>query len=674
MDTTTYLYIILAAIAALAVAVFQYFYKSKSSSRVIIILTLLRFLALFSLALLIINPTIESRLLETIKPKLLVAIDNSSSIQYLNNDDNLKEVFKTIKNDDDLNQKFDINYFAFAEEIKEADSLDFSSNGTNIRDAIQSIDNLYKDENSSILIVTDGNQTQGADYSFYKSKSTIFSLAIGDTIPQEDLKVSKLNVNRYSFLNNSFPVETFINYNGENTVTTNIIVRKGNAVVFRKTISLSKNKNSEKISFSLTADKVGILNYSINVSKLNNEINTINNRKNFAVEVIDEQSKIALISDLMHPDLGMLKRSIETNKQRKVTIIKPRNTFNSKDYQLTILYQPNQSFKTIFEELIAENSNYFIVSGTKTDWSFLNSVQSDFSKSTVNQSEDYQATLNTSYASFVVDDLNFNDLPPLQARFGEIKFNVPSETVLYQNVNGIQVINPLLATFSDKDRRGAILLGENSWKWRAFSYTQNKAFTDFDSFINKLVQYLSIKKKGNRLELSYLPVVYQNDNIKIEASYFDRNYNVDNRAKLLLNLTNNQTNVTQQLPFRLNGQYYEVLVPNLASGQYNFTVQVEEQNVKKAGVFRVLDYNIEQQFTYTDIESLKLLATNSNGAFYHFSNYKNLLEKLKTSNDYKSIQKSSLKQSQLINWKWLLGLIALCLSLEWFVRKYYGKI
>ena len=65
-----------------------------------------------------------------------------------------------------------------------------------------------------------------------------------------------------------------------------------------------------------------------------------------------------------------------------------------------------------------------------------------------------------------------------------------------------------------------ILFGENSWKWRAMSYTQNKSFTPFDSFINKLVQYLAITKKFNRIELDYLPIVYQNDLVKISASYF----------------------------------------------------------------------------------------------------------------------------------------------------------
>ena len=674
MEITTYLYILLAVIIALAIAAFQYFYKSKSRSKTTVFLAFLRFLALFSLLLLVINPTIESQLLETVKPKLLVAIDNSSSIKFLKNDVQVNETLQTIKEDNDLNKKFDVNYFAFAEETKELDTLGFKSNNTNILNTISSLDNLNKDKNASVIVITDGNQTLGTDYSFYRSKSTIFPIAVGDTIPQEDLKISKLNVNRYSFLNNTFPVEAFINYNGKNTISTNLTVVQGNSTVYRKTVTFSQNKNSEKVNFNLTANRVGALNYRISVSSFPNEFNTINNRKNFVVDVIDEQSKIALVSDFIHPDIGMLKRSIETNKQRKVDILTAESAINLKDYQLIILYQPNRGFKNIFERLVENSSNYFIISGNQTDWNFLNNIQTDFSKSTINQSEDYQAAINTSYSSFALDDLNFNDFPPLQAKFGEIRFNLPYEAILYQNVNGIQINNPLLATFSDKNRRGAILLGENSWKWRAFSYTQNKSFTDFDGFINKLVQYLSLKKKLNRLELNYLPVVYQNDVIKIEATYFNSNYEVDTRANLSLSLVNKQNKSVKIFPFRLNGQYYEANIPNLSSGDYNFTVDVEGQNMQRGGSFTVLDYNIEQQFTYTNMTSLNSLASNSNGKLYHFTNYKNLLENLKTSNNYKPIQKSASRQSQLINWKWLLGLVVLFLSLEWFIRKYYGKI
>ena len=116
----------------------------------------------------------------------------------------------------------------------------------------------------------------------------IYSLVVGDTTKREDLKISNLNVNKYSFLGNNFPVEIFVNYNGINTIRTSLTVKNKNSTIFKKDIRLDKLTNSEKVIFNLNASNVGIINYKASLSYLPSEDNTINNHKNFSVEVIDE--------------------------------------------------------------------------------------------------------------------------------------------------------------------------------------------------------------------------------------------------------------------------------------------------------------------------------------------------------------------------------------------------
>ncbi|NNC70329.1 MAG: VWA domain-containing protein [Flavobacteriaceae bacterium] len=673
MDTKTYLLILLAAAVALAIAVFQYFYKQKGRSKIHIFLAFLRFLSLFLIFLLLINPTIENKIVETEKPRLAIAVDNSSSIGLLDNNTQVTDIVSALSNNTSLSDKFDIDFFSFNEDVNRLDSLNFSVNKTNIIATLQSLDNLYNTSDALILI-TDGNQTLGSDYSYFKAKPRINTVAIGDTIPHEDLKITKVNANRYSFLNNTFPVEIFINYNGKSKVSSNLTVSNGASIVFKRTISLNTDKNSERITFTTKADRVGALNYRVSLSPLSDEINKINNRTNFSVEVIDEQSNIAIISSITHPDLGMLKRSIESNKQRKVTLMEASKANNLNEYQLVILYQPDREFNKLFEYLNENLTNYFVITGTETDWNFLNTVQEDFSKSTINQSEEYQASRNTTYSSFVVDDIDFENLPPLVSTFGTAKFNVPYEIILYQTINNIETENALMATFSLNNRRGAVLFGEGIWKWRAYSYSNTKSFVDFDRFMNKLIQYLSIKKRLNRLDLDYQPIVYQNDNINISATYFNSNYTVDTRANLSVTIRKNKSNEVKSFPLRLSGQSYIGSISDLESGEYAFTVTVDGQNVKRSGSFTVLDYNIEQQFTYADVNSLKNLATTNGGSFYHNANFEELSRALLENDSYRPIQRSTMKRFTLIDWKWLLGFTALFLSLEWFIRKYYGKI
>ena len=99
--------------------------------------------------------------------------------------------------------------------------------------------------------MSDGNQTLGSDYAFYNSKHRILPIVVGDTLPKDDLKISKLNVNRYSFLNNSFPVEVFVNYNGDQNITSLLRVTQGATTVYSKTLRFFKRQNCLKKSTSI---------------------------------------------------------------------------------------------------------------------------------------------------------------------------------------------------------------------------------------------------------------------------------------------------------------------------------------------------------------------------------------------------------------------------------------
>ena len=43
------------------------------------------------------------------------------------------------------------------------------------------------------------------------------------------------------------------------------------------------------------------------------------------VEVIDQRTKIGIISTMNHPDVSALKRSIESNEQRQVSVLNPND-------------------------------------------------------------------------------------------------------------------------------------------------------------------------------------------------------------------------------------------------------------------------------------------------------------------------------------------------------------
>ncbi|MCF6294451.1 MAG: VWA domain-containing protein [Flavobacteriaceae bacterium] len=677
METHTLIYIILAGIAALLLALFQYLYKAKKNS-LNKVFAFLRFVTLFSVLLLLINPKFEQTKFYNEKPNLIVAIDNSESIKHLKKTENVEQLIDNLKQDKSLNENFNVEYYKFGKDFKQLDSLNFDETQSDIANIFGNLSQIYKNTVAPIVLITDGNQTYGKDYEFesLKYKQPIFPIILGDTITYSDLKIQQLNVNKYSYLKNKFPVEIIAIYNGSQNVSTQLIITSGNSTVFKKNLSFSKSQNSHVVNLSLPANRVGVNTYSAVIVPLESEQNKVNNVKPFAVEIIDEKTNIAIVSDIIHPDLGALKKAIESNEQRSVSILKPNGFLDRQDdFQLSILYQPNTKFKAVFNAIEKAEGNKFVITGTKTQWSFLNGIQTNYSQEITLLTEDFQPTLNSNYSTFIIDDLDFNSFPPLQSEFGNLTFKTPIETLLYKRVfNDSIEQQPLLVTFENNSRREAILLGENIWKWRAQSFLNKKSFQEFDSFIGKLVQYLASNKKRSRLSLAYESFYNGVGEIKISAQFFNKNYVFDAKANLKITLKNIDSGSITILPFILKNNSYEVNLSDFSPSDYDFIVSANNGEMKQSGHLKILDYNVEQQFLNANVTKLQQVATNSKGTSYFIDNYKSLITDMINDVRFKTIQKSSKNIVPLIDFKYLLALIALSLALEWFLRKYNGLI
>lgn len=675
MQTTTILYIILALLISLGISFFQYFYKAKNKAKINILLFFLKTISLFLLLLLLINPTIKKTELENIKPKLSFLVDNSKSIPFFKESFKLKDFKDQLNANKQLQNKFSVEGFTFGENLNVLDSLSFKENETNISKGILALNKLNKNNNTAIVLLTDGNQTIGRDYEYLNSNHKVFPVVFGDTTKYKDLKVTQVNVNKYSYLKNKFPVEVILNYDGNETVKTRFSIFSAGKTVFSKNIEFSKEENSKIITTNLTSTKEGVNYYTASLQKIKEEKNTRNNTKNFSVEVIDEQSKILVLTSILHPDVGALKKAIESNKQRKVDVLRISNFIKQlNDYQLIVLYQPNRNFNSIFSKLKVLNSNFLLVSGAATDWSFINKQQLGFTKKTINQTENYSAIYNEGFLTFLQKDIGFNQFSPLKDKFGEVSITKDNQNLLFQNINGLQTSQPLISILDDNNQKTGIIFGEGIWKWRASSFLMTNNFQEFDQFIGNLVQFVSSKKKRNRLEINAENIYPANSSINISAFYTDKNFNFDARASLEITITNKETKEILKLPFSLKNNAYQTNLENLSSGNYSYKVAVLGQNISKYGNFKITDYIVEEQFTNANYKKLQILANKTGGKLYYKTQLDILIEDLLSDKSYFTKQKSKVKQQNLIDFKWLLFLVVIFFTAEWFIRKYFGKI
>ena len=360
MAKNTVILIILSGIIALSLAVFQYFFKNKTQKKGVYILAVLRFVSIFAVLLLFLNPTFKNVSYTTVKPVLALAVDNSYSIDHLGYSAQVKKTLNNLTKNNQLTERFDIDLYSFGSKTSALDSLNFGEGQTDVAQVFQTFGDIYKQAVYVPLLITDGNSNLGADYSYLakEQQNPIYLLAAGDTTKYDDLSVDRLNVNRYAYFKNEFPVEVFSSYDGQQEIKTQFIIRKAGRVVYKENATYNAQKRSHVFKTFLSAGAIGVQQYTAELTPIPSEKNTTNNYKNFAVDVIDQNTKVLIIYSVLHPDLGALKKSVQSNQLRTVDLKQtPIEVSILNDYDFVVLYQPDGAFQKVFDELKKLNKN-----------------------------------------------------------------------------------------------------------------------------------------------------------------------------------------------------------------------------------------------------------------------------------------------------------------------------
>lgn len=672
MQTSTILYIILAAIVALGLVLFQYYYKTKKRGKLHVLLSFLRFIGLFGIFLLLINPKFTKNEYTLEKANLIVLTDNSSSVEIAAND--VTSILDQIKSTAALKDQFNVTEYLFGTNLVASDSISFTDKNTNVSQALTQLKAIYANTKTAVILLSDGNQTIGVDYGYLGNqlKYATYPIAIGDTTQYEDVRINAVNSNKFAFLENKYPIEIGVSYAGNSSIFATVTVVVNGKSSYRENIKLSRTDNVKTINTLLNASSVGIKNIQVSVSTIPNELNTKNNQKSSVVEVIDEKTNIVIVSDLVHPDIGALKKAIESNEQRAVSIKKPNVNLKSLDEaDVFILYQPNASFSAIYNYLQKKKSSVFTIIGEDVNANFINRIQKTFRVDGDYPEQETFPVLNSAFTKFDISGFSTDELPPLNYGGGLLDYG-GGEPLLRKKIMGKIFDAPMLFALDNEEGKQLVLFGENIWKWRMQSFRSNQNFENFDDFIGKLMLYLASNKTKNRLNLDFEKIYEGSSDAKIKASYFDEAFVFDANATLILKLKNSSTGDSSEIPMLLKSNFYEADLSNLAPDNYSFTVMVEDENRSKSGSFTILDFDVEQQFSATDFKKLGQLASSTGGALYFPNQIEDLLTKITNDRQYVPTQKSTKNVVSLIDFRILLGLIIAALSAEWLIRKYNG--
>lgn len=673
METQTFLWLLLAAMLALGMSLIPYFHKGKKWGSRTYILAFLRFLGIFGLLVLLVDPKIKDVGYTVIKPNLAVMVDNSTSVGA----DSLaiRAFLETLQQDTEVQERFNVGTYAFGKQMRPTESFPFKDRETNIERSLSTLKEVFSKEKTVVALLTDGNQTIGSDYLFsdLPPNFVVYPVAVGDTTSYEDLGIGPIITNTYAFLKNKFPLETFVVYKGKKKVTKRLRIEVNGETVFSEDITLSENQNLKAIQTTLDAKSIGTKTIRVRIDPLEAERNKANNSREASVEVIDEKTNIGLVTSLLHPDIGALKKAIESNEQRQVFVFPPSApSADLDDMDILILYQPKADFAPVADYLKKKGTNTFLITGAKTDYGVVNRMQQDFQVELGYPEQELLGQKNNGFVRFDVSELDLDGFPPLASTVGPITFAGEHEPLLGTSIRGTAMEWPLLTLLPENGSKRAVLFGENLWKWRMQSYRNTGSFSNFDGFLGKLMRYLSIGTSRDRLNVSYSKRYQGSSAAVVKATFFDQAYVFDPNGQLTITVTETSTNTLQSLPMVLRNGFFEADLTALPPGDYAFAVKVAQEDITQTGNFTIADFDMEKQMVSTDHKKLQQLASLHGGQLYFMDAHKGLLTDLKTNDAYLPTRKGQENVVSLLDYIWVLAIIVLAFALEWFIRKYHG--
>jgi hypothetical protein len=203
----------------------------------------------------------------------------------------------------------------------------------------------------------------------------------------------------------------------------------------------------------------------------------------------------------------------------------------------------------------------------------------------------------------------------------------------------------------------------------------NEKPVHFDKLITDLVQLLTTKQ--NKKRLNVYPVQDEflvSEDVRFQSEVYNAIYEKIYGQQITLTLADEKKK-TRTFNF-VNGENFSGLnVGNLPGGVYKYTAAttLEGKRVQDSGEFLVQDLALETLTSLADHNLLYQLAR-KNGNKLYYPNQLEQLEKDLLAADFKNVLYTQESLKDLINLKWLFFVILALVSVEWFLRKYYGSI
>lgn len=661
--------------------------KTELNNTQLRLLSGLRALVVALIAFLLFAPYVKSISRTREKPIVVVAQDNSASI-------NLSKApgFEIEKYSEDfgkllaaLKEDFDVKTFQFGNDIQSRLDFTFRDKTTDVSSVFKQLNERFQNRNiGAVILASDGIYNKGGNPQADAQKLTapVYTVALGDTTPKKDILISAVRHNDIVYLNNQFEVEVKVEAYLGKGASGQLTIFNSSGQIASKALSVNSDDFQTTVPFVINADKKGMQKFTARVFSTKGELSEINNQITFYVDVIDGRQKILLVANAPHPDVTALKQSIEENKNYEVEVVlanelKPADVSSS---TLLILHQVPSAGNQVQSALNNHpNMPVWFILGSQSDIPAFNSAQSILNIAFGGSIQETFPAVRSDFYEFSLSEPTRKQLAnfaPLLVPYGQFTANSNSAVLLGQKIGRVETERPLLVFSEGSPRKTAVLAGEGIWRWKLNDFETSGNHSAVNELINKTIQYLSAAEDKRKFRVFTSKNTYEeNEKILFNAELYNDNYEQINTPDVNLTVKNSSGKSYSFLFSKVNGAY-ELDAGTLHASEYSYTANTTlgSKNYSFSGKFTVTERQAEYVNTIANHQLLFVLAQESGGKLFYPDRLNDLLKDLKEDERLKVIIHEDKLYRELVDVKWIFVLLLALLSFEWFVRKRYGEV
>jgi len=650
-------------------------------------------------------------------PQVAVLVDNSASMRLVDGLGNRAATLRQLLKNPVLKQigeKNEAEYFRFAAGLESwnpdsADSLKLDGDGTNIQNALRSLQEQTADQYlKAVVLITDGADNLGENpvRAAGALGVPIFTIGVGDSAEPRDVLVSRVFTNQITYVKHQVPVEVTLKSAGFSNENARVLLKQGTQTLASTTVKLSASSLEQTLQFQFTPEEEGVAKYQIEIPALPNEITPINNQKDFYIKVLKSRIQILLVAGAPSADLAFLKRALATNENIEVTSFVEKGNGDFYEGKLPtgesltefdaviLLDYPRSnsdpgSLDNLFQAINHEMPLLFLT-GPAVDFRKLTPLQSIFPfKFPVAPGKEYLVQINLTAEGNPHPVLQMNDdwvqnsklwreLPPVYFSAINLKPTALARTLIEVDKPRSKLpaslpVQPVLALSQAGNHKMAAVMAYGLWRWEFLIQGLNQSESLYPTFFNKLMRWLVTREESKRVRIQLANDIFRGgEPVQFKAEVYTEDYRPLDDAEVRVQVKNNRLEQELLLAGRGNGKY-EGTLQVLEGGDYQFSGQANSKGQSvgvDSGRFSIEPFSLEFQNTRMEADLLQKMAVSTNGRYFSPEDLTALPELL----NFPPRRTVESREWELWN-KWaLLGFIVTFLSIEWFLRKKKGML